>query len=147
MKTKYMKLLVNLLLAAAGVLLLIYVFPRFIVFFLPLVIGWFIAVLANPLVRFFENAAQFEETRDGLTISGWEYDEYHLEMENTGDLQNDIVNNFDALLAQAKAQDPEEPADLESRVSALEETSASKEDVQAVWDQMAAAYNEGVNEA
>jgi len=54
MKTKYMKLLVNLLLAAAGVLLLIYVFPRFIVFFLPLVIGWFIAVLANPLVRFFE---------------------------------------------------------------------------------------------
>ena len=99
------------------------------------------------LVRFFENAAQFEETRDGLTISGWEYDEYHLEMENTGDLQNDIVNTFDALLAQAIAQEPEEPADLESRVSALEETSASKEDVQAVWDQMAAAYNEGVNEA
>ena len=95
------------------------------------------------LVRFFENAAQFEETRDGLTISGWEYDEYHLEMENTGDLQNDIVNNFDALLAQAKAQDPEEPADLESRVSALEETSASKEDVQAVWDQMAARITRG----
>ena len=55
---------------------------------------------------------------------------------------------FDTLLAQAKAAEtPAEQGDLESRVTTLEETSASKDDVQAVWDRMAAAYNEGVNEA
>ena len=77
------------------------------------------------LVRFYENAQEFSETRDGLTITGWEYDEYHLELADTGSLSED----------------------LESRVTTLEETSASKDDVQAVWDRMAAAYNEGVNEA
>ena len=54
MSAKYTKLIVNLLFLAAGLFMLIYVLPRFIVFFLPLVIGWIVAVLANPLVRFLE---------------------------------------------------------------------------------------------
>lgn len=100
------------------------------------------------LVRFYENAQEFSETRDGLTITGWEYDEYHLELADTGGLSEDVLANFDTLLAQAKAAEtPAEQGDLESRVTTLEETSASKDDVQAVWDRMAAAYNEGVNEA
>lgn len=100
------------------------------------------------LVRFYENAQEFSETRDGLTITGWEYDEYHLELADTGSLSEDVLANFDTLLAQAKsAETPAEQGDLESRVTTLEETSASKDDVQAVWDRMAAAYNEGVNEA
>ena len=100
------------------------------------------------LVRFYENAQEFSETRDGLTIAGWEYDEYHLELADTGSLSEDVLANFDTLLAQAKAAEtPAEQGDLESRVTTLEETSASKDDVQAVWDRMAAAYNEGVNEA
>lgn len=100
------------------------------------------------LVRFYENAQEFSETRDGLTITGWEYDEYHLELADTGSLSEDVLANFDTLLAQAKAAEtPAEQWDLESRVTTLEETSASKDDVQAVWDRMAAAYNEGVNEA
>lgn len=100
------------------------------------------------LVRFYENAQAFSETRDGLTITGWEYDEYHLELADTGSLSEDVLANFDTLLAQAKAAEtPAEQGDLESRVTTLEETSASKDDVQAVWDRMAAAYNEGVNEA
>ena len=100
------------------------------------------------LVRFYENAQEFSETRDGLTITGWEYDEYHLELGDTGSLSEDVLANFDTLLAQAKAAEtPAEQGDLESRVTTLEETSASKDDVQAVWDRMAAAYNEGVNEA
>ena len=99
-------------------------------------------------VRFYENAQEFSETRDGLTITGWEYDEYHLELADTGSLSEDVLANFDTLLAQAKAAEtPAEQGDLESRVTTLEETSASKDDVQAVWDRMAAAYNEGVNEA
>lgn len=100
------------------------------------------------LVRFYENAQEFSETRDGLTITGWEYDEYHLELADTGSLSEDVLANFDTLLAQAKAAEtPAEQGDLESRVTTLEETSASKDDVQVVWDRMAAAYNEGVNEA
>lgn len=100
------------------------------------------------LVRFYENAQEFSETRDGLTITGWEYDEYHLELADTGSLSEDVLANFDTLLAQAKAAEtPAEQGDLESRVTTLEETSASKDDVQAVWNRMAAAYNEGVNEA
>ena len=100
------------------------------------------------LVRFYENAQEFSETRDGLTITGWEYDEYHLELADTGSLSEDVLANFDTLLAQAKAAEtPAEQGDLESRVTTLEETSASKDDVQAGWDRMAAAYNEGVNEA
>lgn len=100
------------------------------------------------LVRFYENAQEFSETRDGLTITGWEYDEYHLELADTGSLSEDVLANFDTLLAQAKAAEtPAEQGDLEPRVTTLEETSASKDDVQAVWDRMAAAYNEGVNEA
>ena len=100
------------------------------------------------LVRFYENAQEFSETRDGLTITGWEYDEYHLELADTGSLSEDVLANFDTLLAQAKAAEtPAEQGDLESRVTTLEETSASKDDVQAVWVRMAAAFNEGVNEA
>ena len=100
------------------------------------------------LVRFYENAQEFSETRDGLTITGWEYDEYHLALADTGSLSEDVLANFDTLLAQAKAAEtPAEQGALESRVTTLEETSASKDDVQAVWDRMAAAYNEGVNEA
>ena len=100
------------------------------------------------LVRVYENAQEFSETRDGLPITGWEYDEYHLELADTGSLSEDVLANFDTLLAQAKAAEtPAEQGDLESRVTTLEETSASKDDVQAVWDRMAAAYNEGVNEA
>ena len=83
-----------------------------------------------------------------MTISGWEYDEYHLELADTGSLADDILANFDTLFAQAKAADPESnPDDLEERVATLEETSASKDDVQAIWDQMAEAYSEGVNNA
>lgn len=100
------------------------------------------------LVRFFENAKEFEETKDGLTIRGWEYDEYHLELEDTGSLADDVLNNFDALLEQAKLADAgDEPGNLDGRVAALEKDKADKTEVQAVWDQMAAAYSEGVQEA
>lgn len=70
------------------------------------------------LVRFYENAQEFSETRDGLTITGWEYDEYHLELADTGSLSEDVLANFDTLLAQAKAAEtPAEQGDLESRVT------------------------------
>jgi len=59
------------------------------------------------LVRFYENVKPFEETRDGLTISGYEYDEYHLELADTGDLQGDILNLFEYYFEVAKQQEEE----------------------------------------
>lgn len=103
------------------------------------------------LVRFFENVQAFEETQGDLTISGHEYDEYHLELADTGSLEEDVLNNYDALLEQAKAAEAENEdggsEGLEARVDALESGKADKDEVQAVWDEMAAAYNEGVQEA
>lgn len=50
--------------------------------------------------------------------------------------------------APEEPEDPTPPSgDLEQRVTTLEATSATKTDVQAVWDEMAAAYTEGVQEA
>ena len=103
------------------------------------------------LVRFFENAQEFSEEKEGLTVSGWEYDEYHLELADTGSLEEDVLNNYDALLEQAKAAEAENEdggsEGLEARVDALESGKADKDEVKAVWDEMAAAYNEGVQEA
>ena len=103
------------------------------------------------LARFFENAQECSEEKEGLTGSGWEYDEYHLELADTGSLEEDVLNNYDALLEQAKAAEAENEdggsEGLEARVDALESGKADKDEVQAVWDEMAAAYNEGVQEA
>lgn len=103
------------------------------------------------LVRFFENPQEFSEEQGELTVSGWEYDEYHLEMADTGSLEEDVLNNYDALLEQAKAAEAEAEGggsdDLEERVAAMETGKVDKDEVQAVWDQMAAAYSEGVQEA
>lgn len=103
------------------------------------------------LVRFFENPQEFSEEQGELTVSGWEYDEYHLELADTGSLEEDVLNNYDVLLEQAKAAEAENEdggsEGLEARVDALESGKADKDEVQAVWDEMAAAYNEGVQEA
>lgn len=88
------------------------------------------------LVRFFENPQEFSEEKDGLTVSGWEYDEYHLELADTGSLEEDVLNNYDGYLAQAKLLEAEEnvipglkqqvdeleieKAELEERVTSLE---------------------------
>lgn len=50
----YLKVLMNLGIAVVILLLLIFLVPRVIVFFMPFVIGWIIALIANPLVHFFE---------------------------------------------------------------------------------------------
>lgn len=51
---KYCKALVNLAVAVVTLILVIYLLPKVVIFFLPFVIGWVIAMIAGPLVRFFE---------------------------------------------------------------------------------------------
>lgn len=50
----YLRIGITLLLALIILLLCIFVLPRIIRFFFPFVIGWIIAMIANPLVRFME---------------------------------------------------------------------------------------------
>ena len=74
------------------------------------------------LVRFFENVEAFEETKDNLTVSGYEYDEYHLELGGYDGLFEDILTNFDGYLAQAKLQEAEKKTipNLQQQVEDLE---------------------------
>ena len=51
---KYNKALVNLFIALGIFLLALFLLPRLLMFFLPFVVGWIIALIASPLVRFFE---------------------------------------------------------------------------------------------
>lgn len=50
----YLKILLNLVIFILGVLCLFLVVPKVLGFFAPFVIGWIIALIANPLVRFME---------------------------------------------------------------------------------------------
>ncbi len=52
---KYLKILVNILIFLVTVLSIIFILPKVLVFFLPFVIGWCIAAVANPLAKFFES--------------------------------------------------------------------------------------------
>lgn len=57
---KYSKALVNLAVAAAILLAVIGFLPRMIIFFAPFVAGWIIALIAGPLVRFFEEKVKIK---------------------------------------------------------------------------------------
>lgn len=50
----YLKIILNLVLAILTALFLMFVLPKIIKFFLPFVIGWIVAMIANPMVRFLE---------------------------------------------------------------------------------------------
>ena len=50
---KYCKALVNLAIAGAILLCVLFLLPRALIFFSPFVAGWMIALIAGPLVRFF----------------------------------------------------------------------------------------------
>lgn len=51
---KYVKAFLNLLLTAFILLAVFFLLPRAIIFFMPFVIGWIIALIASPPVRFLE---------------------------------------------------------------------------------------------
>ncbi len=57
---KYGKALVNIAVALAVALLVIFVLPKVIVFFSPFVVGWIIALIAGPFVTFFEKKVKLK---------------------------------------------------------------------------------------
>ncbi|MCU6736234.1 sporulation integral membrane protein YtvI [Diplocloster agilis] len=66
--TKYLKTILNLLIWIVGLVLLCYFAPRLIVFFMPLVIGWIIAMIANPLVRLLERRLKIVRKHGSMLI-------------------------------------------------------------------------------
>lgn len=60
MNRKYGKALLNLGIALIGVLLALLLLPRLLVYFLPFVVGWIIAAIASPFVRFFEEKVKIK---------------------------------------------------------------------------------------
>lgn len=53
-KEKYLKIILNLLVAVGIVLFIFVAVPKVLVFFMPFVVGWIIASIANPFVKFLE---------------------------------------------------------------------------------------------
>ncbi len=57
---KYCKALVNLAVAVFVLFAVFWILPRMLIFFIPFVAGWVIALLAAPLVRFFEEKVRLK---------------------------------------------------------------------------------------
>lgn len=62
----YLKVILNLVTALAALLLCIFLLPRCIIFFMPFLIGWIIAMIASPVVRFFEE--KLKVRRKGASV-------------------------------------------------------------------------------
>ncbi|MGN0334513.1 MAG: sporulation integral membrane protein YtvI [Lachnospiraceae bacterium] len=68
MQSKYVKTILNLLLYVIGILLICILTPKILRFFMPFVIGGILAVIANPLVRFFEKRLKIVRKHSSLVI-------------------------------------------------------------------------------
>ena len=62
----YFKVILNLLTALVALLLCIFLLPRCLIFFMPFIIGWIIALIASPVVRFFEE--RLKVRRKGASV-------------------------------------------------------------------------------
>lgn len=65
---KYVKALLNLLVTAFILLAVIFLLPRAIVFFMPFVIGWIVALIASPPVRFLEEKLKIKRKISGAVV-------------------------------------------------------------------------------
>ena len=65
---KYCKALTNLTIALVILLFVIFAVPRLLLFFLPFVVGWIIALIAGPLVRFFEEKVKLKRKAGSVFV-------------------------------------------------------------------------------
>lgn len=70
MKTfeKYLRILLKILLPALGFLLTVWILWRGMVFFMPFVIGWVIAMIGNPIVRYLERRLKIVRKAGSLLL-------------------------------------------------------------------------------
>ncbi len=66
--SRILKILLNILIPAGGILLVCLLGPWLVKFFMPFVIGWIIAMIANPLVRFLEKHMKIVRRHSSVVI-------------------------------------------------------------------------------
>lgn len=64
----YLRLILNISIPATGWILLCLLGPKVLRFFMPFVIGWVIAMIANPLVRFLERRVRLVRKHSSIVI-------------------------------------------------------------------------------
>ncbi len=64
----YVKIIINFIFAILVALFLMLVLPRILKFFLPFVIGWIVAMIANPLVQFLEKRVKIVRKHSSAII-------------------------------------------------------------------------------
>lgn len=60
------------------------------------------------LCRFYQNVRKYNQTSEGVTVIGWQWDEYHLELPDYASLEADVTANAEALLKEAISVEEEE---------------------------------------
>ena len=68
MDRRYLRNVVNIVLFLMGVVLVCLLVPRFLIFFMPFMVGWIIALIANPLVRFMEKRLKIVRKHSSMVI-------------------------------------------------------------------------------
>ncbi len=65
---KYARIILNIVIPLSGILIVCFAGPRLLRFFLPFVIGWMIAMIANPPVRFLERRLKIVRRHGSMLI-------------------------------------------------------------------------------
>ena len=65
---RYLRMILNIVIPFLGLCLVIFLGPRLLRFFMPLVVGWILALLANPLVRFLERRVKLVRRHGSMLI-------------------------------------------------------------------------------
>ena len=65
---KYGKACANIVLAVIMIIVGIYIVPKIIMLLMPFIFGWFLATLANPLVRFFEEKLKIKRKAGSVLV-------------------------------------------------------------------------------
>ena len=63
------RMILNIVIPLLGLCLVIFLGPRLLHFFMPFVVGWILALLANPLVRFLERRVKLVRRHGSMLIS------------------------------------------------------------------------------
>ena len=64
----YLRFVLNIVIPLTGWILLCFLGPKIIKFFMPFVIGWIIAMIANPLVRLLERRMRLVRKHSSIVI-------------------------------------------------------------------------------
>lgn len=65
---RYLRMILNIIIPLTGLILFCVLAPRLLGFFMPFVIGWILAMIANPLVKFFERRLRILRRHGSMLI-------------------------------------------------------------------------------